>query len=175
MTDDVAKLIVIAGLPGTGKTTLARSISQRIGACYIRVDAIETAIARINGPVTGPEGYAVAVEVSRSNLLIGQSVVVDAVCPVIESRTAWANLAVEASASLTIFETHLTDLAEHEQRVIARVPDIPGQHLPTWDSVQSLCYQPWDTTTDGDRFRVDTSNSEAAVRSALSALQEDEP
>ncbi|WP_442951312.1 AAA family ATPase [Paenarthrobacter sp. Z7-10] len=54
------RLIIVAGLPGTGKTTLARPLSERLAACYLRVDAIETAIARTRGPVSGPEGYAVA-------------------------------------------------------------------------------------------------------------------
>ena len=130
-------LIVVAGLPGTGKTTLARPISRRVGACYLRVDAIETALARHSGPVSGPEGYAVATEVARSNLLIGQSVVVDAVCPVPESRTVWADLAVEVSAKLVIFETQLADRDEHERRVSARTPDIQGHQVLTWDSVRA--------------------------------------
>ncbi|MER6141898.1 AAA family ATPase [Streptomyces sparsogenes] len=37
-------LIVIGGLPGTGKTTLARLLAARIGAVHLRVDTIEQAI-----------------------------------------------------------------------------------------------------------------------------------
>lgn len=37
-------LIVFSGLPGTGKTTLARDLASRAGAVYLRVDTIEQAI-----------------------------------------------------------------------------------------------------------------------------------
>jgi predicted kinase len=36
-------LIVLAGKPGTGKTTLARGLASTLHAVYLRVDAIETA------------------------------------------------------------------------------------------------------------------------------------
>ncbi|WP_371126640.1 AAA family ATPase [Variovorax sp. EL159] len=34
-------LIVLGGLPGTGKTTIAREIVARSRAVYLRIDAIE--------------------------------------------------------------------------------------------------------------------------------------
>lgn len=39
-------LIVIGGLPGIGKTTLARLLAARLGAVHLRVDTIEQAIVR---------------------------------------------------------------------------------------------------------------------------------
>lgn len=170
MTFNQPTLTVVAGLPGTGKTTLAGPLSRRLGACYLRVDAIETAIARIRGPVSGPEGYAVAAEVARSNLLIGLSVVVDAVCPVAESRTVWVQLAAEVSARLVMFETQLADRAEHERRVTGRRPDLVGHQLPDWDAVQNLGYQAWDPSTEGHRVRVNTSDTRAALATALATL-----
>jgi predicted ATPase len=57
-------LIVLAGRPGTGKTTLARALCARLEAVYVRVDAIETAALRsgLSHPI-GPPGYFVAREV----------------------------------------------------------------------------------------------------------------
>jgi predicted kinase len=37
-------LIVFGGLPGTGKTTLARAFAQRRRATYLRIDTIEQAL-----------------------------------------------------------------------------------------------------------------------------------
>ena len=37
-------LIIFAGLPGTGKTTLATEIARRIQATYLRIDSIEQAM-----------------------------------------------------------------------------------------------------------------------------------
>ncbi|NBC95586.1 MAG: AAA family ATPase, partial [Deinococcus-Thermus bacterium] len=36
------RLIVLGGLPGTGKTTLARAAAAALGAVPLRIDTIET-------------------------------------------------------------------------------------------------------------------------------------
>ena len=37
-------LVVFAGLPGTGKSLLARGVADAIGATYLRIDTIESAV-----------------------------------------------------------------------------------------------------------------------------------
>ena len=37
-------LIALAGLSGTGKTTIARALSRRLGATHLRIDTIEQAL-----------------------------------------------------------------------------------------------------------------------------------
>lgn len=37
-------LIIFSGLPGSGKSTIARALAQRLGAVYLRIDTIEQAI-----------------------------------------------------------------------------------------------------------------------------------
>jgi broad-specificity NMP kinase len=37
-------LIVLGGLPGTGKTTVAKALAQKLDAVHLRVDAIEQAL-----------------------------------------------------------------------------------------------------------------------------------
>ena len=37
-------LIILGGLPGTGKTTIARELARQLGAEHLRIDSIEQAI-----------------------------------------------------------------------------------------------------------------------------------
>ena len=37
-------LIVFSGLPGSGKTTIARELARQLGAVYLRIDVIEQAL-----------------------------------------------------------------------------------------------------------------------------------
>ena len=55
-------LIIFAGLPGTGKTTIARELARQIGAVHLRIDSVEQAI-RDSGLLSQPindAGYRVA-------------------------------------------------------------------------------------------------------------------
>lgn len=45
-------LIILGGLPGAGKTTIARELALRLGAVHIRIDSIEQA-TRDSGVITG--------------------------------------------------------------------------------------------------------------------------
>ena len=40
----MARLIVLAGLPGSGKSTIARELARRTGAIWLRVDSMDQAI-----------------------------------------------------------------------------------------------------------------------------------
>ena len=74
-------LIVLGGLPGVGKSALARSLAQRIGAVLLRIDLIGQAMRNAGLVVSGPDGYLAARDDSQDNLHMGQTVVVDAVNP----------------------------------------------------------------------------------------------
>jgi predicted kinase len=45
-------LIVFAGLPASGKSSIARALAQDLGAVWLRIDSIEQAI-RESGAVLG--------------------------------------------------------------------------------------------------------------------------
>jgi AAA domain len=44
-------LIVVSGLPGTGKTTIARKLANELAAVYLRIDSIEQSIRNAGKPV----------------------------------------------------------------------------------------------------------------------------
>ncbi|WP_425956967.1 AAA family ATPase [Xylanimonas sp. McL0601] len=162
----MTSLVLVAGLPGTGKTTLARALARELRAAWLRIDAIETAI----GPQVVTEGYDVANALAVANLGNGLDVVVDAVCPVPISRTWWGTTAAHAGARLVALELHLPDAVEHRRRVTDRLPDMPGQRVPTWEDVAVWDYAPWDESRDGPRTRVDGTDAATALAVALAVV-----
>lgn len=139
-------LYIFAGLPGTGKSTLARLLARRLSAVYVRIDSLECALVR-SGCMTmqdmGPAGYYAAYAVAADNLRLGLSVVADCVNPLPITRTAWRNLALQAGKQFLEIELVCSDIAEHQRRVTERQPDIEDQRLPTWHEVCSREYAPW--------------------------------
>jgi len=65
-------LIIVGGLPATGKSTVASALVRQTGFAYVRVDRIEQAIiasAALRRPL-GPVGYTVAYEVAAAPRLL---------------------------------------------------------------------------------------------------------
>lgn len=165
-------LVVLAGRPGTGKTTLSRLVAGRLGAALLRVDAVEAVVVRcgLAEPPVGVVGYAVAHEVAASTLRVGTPVVVDAVNPVPQARSGWRGLAAGAGARLVVVELTTSDVAEHRRRVEARVSDLDGLTVPTWQEASEGGYVPWDEERDGPRLLLDTSDGvERLVAQVLEA------
>lgn len=148
-------LIVFAGLPGTGKTAIARELARQIGAVHLRIDSIEQVI-RASGVVKEPlndAGYRVAYAVAEDNLLIGRTVIADSVNPIQLTRDAWVEVANRAQVSAFEIEVKCSDAEEHRRRVETRMAGIPGLRLPTWQEVLSREYHPWDR----DPLVIDTA------------------
>jgi predicted kinase len=138
-------LIIFGGLPGTGKSTIARLLAERLKATYLRIDTIEQALRACGtlpaGVVT--EGYAVAHHIAADNLRAGGTVIADSVNPLAVTRDNWLAVATHAAVPVVEVETICSDASEHRRRVETRVTDVPGLLIPTWEAVQSRNYDPW--------------------------------
>jgi predicted kinase len=152
-------LIVIGGLPGTGKTSLARGLARALDAVHLRIDTIEQALrsATMGSDALGAAGYVVGYGVAADNLVLGRTVVADAVNPRASIRAAWRDVARRAAVAAVEVEVICSDAVKHRRRVAARSADIPGLRLPTWDDIQRRAYEPW----TGAHLVIDTAQQPA--------------
>jgi predicted kinase len=163
-------LIVLSGLPGTGKTTIARKLASELAAVYLRIDSIEQSMRAAGWPVEG-EGYSVAYAVAEDNLRLGRIVVADCVNPWPLTRSEWRAVADRSGVPALDVETVCSDAGEHRRRVETRATDITGHRLPTWQEVVERDYRPWDV----ERMVIDTArlSVEQSVRAILAEIPAD--
>ena len=147
-------LYIFSGLPGSGKTTLAKEISKKLGAVYIRVDTIEQGIRDLcNFNVQG-EGYRLAYRIINENLCIGNNVVVDSCNPIKLTRNEYENIAIGNNCKYKNIEIICSNKNEHKNRIETRKNDIKNLLLPKWDDVLNRDYDKWDK----DHIIIDTAN-----------------
>jgi predicted kinase len=139
-------LIVLGGLPGTGKTAIARSLARRLNAVHVRIDTIEQALRSCDvlKADVGPAGYVIAYGLAEDNLRIGKIVVADSVNPLSVTRDAWLSVAKQMAAKIAEVEVICSDKAEHRRRIETRPADIIGHKLPSWLDVVDRHYERWD-------------------------------
>jgi predicted kinase len=127
-------LIVLSGLPASGKTVLAESLSRALSVPNFSIDPIEAAMWRAGLPKTqtGIAAYEVAQALADEHLRLRHSAIVDAVNPVEAPRAAWRNLAAKHRVPLKIIECVCSDETMHRQRIESRVRSVAGTHEITW-------------------------------------------
>ncbi len=150
-------LVIFSGLPGTGKTTIARALAIKMKAAFLRIDSLEQALVNSGlikaGDDIGPAGYMAAQALAADNLRLGLNVITDPVNPFAITRDAWRDVALECDTKYLEIEVICSDQVEHKRRIENRVSDIPGLTLPTWDDVIGREYHPWNR----DRLVIDSS------------------
>jgi len=166
----VSRLIVMAGLPAAGKSSIARELARRIGAVWLRIDSMDQAIWASG---TAPSDlrdwtYRAAQALAADNLGLGRHVIADCVNDRQEARDGWAAIGHRIGADVVWLEIVCSDPVEHRRRVETRTSDVPGLRLPDWNAVATREYHPW----SHDRLTIDTSNQtlDACVRAALAVL-----
>ncbi len=141
-------LIVISGLPATGKTTLARALAKHIGAVHLSVDVIEDALLRAGvapGWTTGVAAYEAVGAAAQCNLELGATVVVDAVNDRDTARQTWRDVAGRAEVEVAFVLLLPPERLEHERRLFARRRGLTHVSEPSWSQVTARAesYEPW--------------------------------
>jgi predicted kinase len=145
-------LVVMAGLPGTGKSTLAGAVGTRLKLPVVSVDPIESAILSAGIDADQPTGlaaYLVAETIAESVLASRGGIVVDAVNAVQPAREQWIRLASRHATPVRFLEVVCSDESVHRARLAARGRQLAHLAEPSWHAVeQSLDeWEDWEGDT----------------------------
>ena len=163
-------LIVVAGLPAAGKTTLAGDLGRALRCTVIGVDPVETAIWRAGiapGPDTHDAAYLAVEALAADQLTLGLHVIVDAVNGPEEARARWRSLAARAGSDLKFIVMECGDEALYRERVQSRRRGIEGLPEPTWEGISQrrAAFPRWvDVRLTLDSAEPCEANLEAALR-----------
>jgi len=152
----------MAGLPGSGKSTIAAVLGERLSQPVVSVDPIESSILRAGIDADQPTGlaaYLVAETLAESVIRSGRGIIVDAVNAVDPAREQWVHLAARSGETLKFVEVVCSDPAVHRERLESRSRNLPHVAEPTWHAVeQSLDdYAEWTgASSEVARITVDS-------------------
>jgi predicted kinase len=141
-------LIVVSGLPGTGKSAVADALADQMRIPVFTKDRIEASLWRTG--VTADLGSWQAAEdllgtLAGEQLRRGQSAILDTVARTYESREKWLAIAAGHGAAFRPIECVCTDEAVHRSRIEGRQRGIPGWYELTWKDVDRARerWEPW--------------------------------
>jgi predicted kinase len=141
-------LLVVSGLPGTGKTAVARAVADQLTAVHLSIDPVENAMLGAGaekGWTTGVSAYEAVRAMAEDNLTRGMTVVVDAVNDSEAARETWRRAADAAGTQVRFALLTLSDVEEHRRRLEGRERGMLQVGEPTWEQVQAraTAYEPW--------------------------------
>lgn len=158
-------LIVMAGLPGTGKSTIAGVLGGRLNASVVSVDPIESAILSAgidNDQPTGLAAYLVAETIAGVVIESGHDVIIDAVNAVHPAREQWVTLGHRLGEVVRFIEVTCSDPVLHRGRLQTRYKELPHVDEPSWHAVEQSLeeYAEWTGPSAAvARIRLDSVNS----------------
>ncbi|QLH75971.1 AAA family ATPase [Halosimplex rubrum] len=160
------RLVVQCGLPGVGKSTVAREIADRLGGERIRSDAVRREL--VDDPTYSRAEkecvYGAMLERAREALADGRPVVLDATFERRVRRDDAAALAEEAGANLTLVRVVCAD--EVARRRIREREDDPSEaDVAVYENARDRFEPP-----ERDHVTVDNSGDLATTRRQVEVL-----
>lgn len=130
-------LVALKGMPGSGKSTLGRAISKRLGWPIIDKDDVKDLIDGHSND-SGTLSYTVMFNITRRQLQQGLSVICDSPLTYVGLYEQARQAARKAGAKLVVLECVCTDEGEWRRRVEARGElGLPAHHMSNWEKLQA--------------------------------------
>jgi predicted kinase len=137
-------VVLVTGLPGTGKSTVAEAVARRTGASLVGwdwamaaltgFDEVQAALLALDRPTYRSVGWSLALQHARQQLRVGRPAVLDGVARDVEVGRVRA-LGEECDVDTVVLLTTCGDERLHRQRIEGRTRGIPGWHELSWDDV----------------------------------------
>jgi predicted kinase len=137
MSDRRGRLIVLSGIPATGKSALAESLGEALGTPVFSVDPVEAALLASGieqSFATGLAAYNVCRTLADRELLKRRGAIIDAVNGVEPAKEMWRELATAHGVPLIVIECVCSDPAHHRRRLAHRSRGL-GLPEPRWRDV----------------------------------------
>lgn len=161
-------LVVVSGLPGSGKSSVARELARALEFSLFELDHIEAPIlARFDGDALGWGGYEILSALAEDNLSLGRSLVLDSVAWTNALREEWRMLAARHRARYRPIEVVVPDRELHRSRVTSRAAK------NDWARIEAAftLYEAWSS----DRLVLDSSQPlDALLTAALEYVRWEE-
>ena len=113
-------LVVMTGLPCTGKSVIAVAVARSLRAALLSADPIDEALLRSGLDAhQRPDivGYGIMRTLAEEQLVNGLSAVIDAVNPFETVRQAYSDIATKHGSTTLFISTYCSDQQVHRQRV----------------------------------------------------------
>ena len=167
-------LVLVTGVPGTGKSTVAGVVGRHLDAAVLGHDwvmsglrpfpAIQVVLDGMEPSGHGVVGWSIMNALARAQLRQGRSVVLDGVARVTEIEQCRGTAGQEAVRCVVV-ATRCSDGAVHRGRIEGRRREIPDWYEVEWDQVERSAAR-W-TEPRGADLHLDTVAGEDVIASRV--------
>lgn len=153
----MANVILIGGLPGSGKSTLSEALASKLKMPLFSKDRLEASIVQ-NGlaqpNALNDVGYTLLKNLVDEHEKLNQSVIIDFIANKTRVAKLWPSL---LSTNLIVIECICSDRLTHKNRIESRTRGIDGWYELSWEDVEKASreYKP----LVADRLIVDSMDT----------------